>query len=117
MVCLKNEEGEWIDDQNDISSCFAAFYENLFAGSGPRNFDSVLSYVKPVVSEDDNVCLMAPVKEEEIKEVAFELGSLKAPGPDGFPGIFYHHSWEVVGPEICRMVKGLFVNGGRCSFA
>ena len=91
-------------------SCFANFYKDLFAGTGQRELNSVLSYVEPMVTEADNICLMAPVREEEIKQVAFELGSLKAPGPDGFPGIFYHHTWEVVGPDICRVVERLFNN-------
>lgn len=78
--------------------------------------ENVLSYVGPVVSEDDNLIIMAPVSEEEIKSVAFELGGLKAPGPDGFPGLFYHHSWEEVGLDICRVVRSLFENKDEVAF-
>lgn len=65
-MCLKNDQGNWIDDQREISECFINFYKDLFAGSGPRNFEPVLSYVDPVITEADNLGLMAPVREEEI---------------------------------------------------
>lgn len=34
---------------------------------------------------------------EEIKAAVFQLGALKAPGPDGFPALFFHHYWKEVG--------------------
>lgn len=33
---------------------------------------------------------------EEVKAVVFDLGALKAPGPDGFSGSFYQAYWEIV---------------------
>lgn len=43
------------------------------------------------VSVEVNVELIKPITDEEIKSAAFQLGSLKAPGPDGYSGIFYHN--------------------------
>ncbi|KAL6227497.1 hypothetical protein ACLB2K_001454 [Fragaria x ananassa] len=43
--------------------------------------------VRSVISEEINQDLMAPVLEEEVRVAIFQLGALKAPGPDGFPGI------------------------------
>lgn len=40
--------------------------------------------------------LMKPVSIEEVKEAAFQKGSTKAPGPDGFNGVFYHNYWEII---------------------
>ncbi|CAL9030237.1 unnamed protein product [Prunus brigantina] len=50
----------------------------------------------------------SPVSDEEIKEVAFQLGASKAPGPDGFSGIFYHNYWEIIREDLCKMVKAFF---------
>lgn len=47
----------------------------------------------------------------EIKTAAFQLGSLKAPGPDGYPGYFYQHHWDIVGPSLCYAVKSFFQGG------
>lgn len=55
--------------------------------------------------------LTLPVTEAEIKIATFQLGAFKAPGPDGFNGHFYQHTWEEVRISVCKMVKGFFENG------
>ncbi|KAL6212007.1 hypothetical protein ACLB2K_017230 [Fragaria x ananassa] len=45
---------------------------------------------------------MAPVLEEEVRAAVFQLGALKAPSPDGFPGLFYHKYWCIVKDIITR---------------
>lgn len=45
---------------------------------------------------------------EEIKGAVFQLGALKAPGPDGFPAIFFQHYWKEVGVAITEMVQHFF---------
>lgn len=51
---------------------------------------------------------MAPLSDEEIKLAAFQLGSSKAPGPDGFNGKFYQSSWGTVGPQVRYMAQEFF---------
>lgn len=34
--------------------------------------------------------LIAPFSLEKVKNAAFQMGALKSPGPNGFPGLFYH---------------------------
>ncbi|KAL6183177.1 hypothetical protein ACLB2K_044588 [Fragaria x ananassa] len=45
---------------------------------------------------DMNRDLLAPFSMDEVKDAAFQLGALKAPGPDGFPGLFYRKYWSIV---------------------
>ncbi|KAF7820595.1 reverse transcriptase [Senna tora] len=54
----------------------------------------------------DNSSLCKPVSVEEVKAAAFELGGLKAPGPDGFSGIFYHHSWCIRSVRYKLLLSG-----------
>ena len=51
------------------------------------------------------------MNEEEIKTAVFELGAVKAPGPDGFNGIFYQKYWEIVKEGMVQAVKGFFHGG------
>lgn len=70
-----------------------------------------LAVVDPVIIGDMNDRLTRSVSEEEIKTAVFQLGSLKAPGPDGYPGFFYQHYWEAIGPEVCRAIQCFFERG------
>ncbi|KAF7843116.1 reverse transcriptase [Senna tora] len=47
-----------------------------------RDMDYVLSFVNKKVSVEDNESLMREVSVDEVKRAAFDLGALKAPGPD-----------------------------------
>lgn len=48
---------------------------------------------------------------EEVRKAVFQMGPLKAPGSDGFPGLFYQKYWEVVGDDVFNTVKEFFQNG------
>lgn len=68
----------------------------------------VLQYVKPLISEKINSNLTANFTIEEVKEAVFQLGAVKALGPDGFSSTFYHSYWDVVGNDICQVVFHFF---------
>lgn len=46
-----------------------------------------------------------------MKNAVHQLGGFKAPGLDGFGGLFYQHSWDVVGAHVCGYVKDFFSKG------
>ena len=48
---------------------------------------------------------------DEIKKVEFGMKALKAPGPDGFPALFYKHHWDIVGDQLVFAVQSFFLNG------
>ncbi|KAM5583543.1 hypothetical protein ABKV19_003435 [Rosa sericea] len=58
-----------------------------------------------------NVDLVAPISLEEVRDATFQLGALKAPGPDGFPGLFYHKYWRIVNDVVWETSKDF--NAGR----
>jgi hypothetical protein len=57
-----------------------------------------------------NLDLLKPFFDEEIKEATWQLGDLKAPGPDGFPGCFFKKYWITIGAEVCDVVRS-FISG------
>lgn len=83
---------------------------NLFSSEGPRGWSDVLGNVDSVVSEDINALLLAPVTEDEVHQAVVQLGLLKAPGPDGFPGVFYQKFWPIV-KDIVSGAPSSFLNG------
>lgn len=111
VVKLKRDDGQWTEDSSDIANSFSLFYSNLFSTKGPRDYSEVLDYVQQIVDVNDNALLAAPVGMEEVKAAVFDLGALKAPGPDGYSGLFYHHAWNTVGSQVCKLVQDFFTDG------
>jgi hypothetical protein len=60
-------------------------------------------------TENESLCLVP--SGDEIKRVVFETNPLKAPGPDGLPGLFYKHYWPIVGSQVVVVVQCFFQEG------
>ena len=72
---------------------------------GRRKWESILEYVSPVVTDELNELLQVPFSDIEIKEATMQMGGLKASGPDGFQGAFYHSFWDILREEVNVLVK------------
>ena len=57
-----------------------------------------------------NVALCKEVTEAEIQRAVKQLGPLKAPGKDGFPGFFFRKYWDIVGVQVSSAVKEFFTS-------
>lgn len=44
--------------------------------------------------------LERPFEQDEIKKVVMSMPAEKAPGPDGFIGLFYKKWWPVIGADL-----------------
>lgn len=58
-----------------------------------------------------NEHLMKPFMAEDVKQAAFSIGDLKAPGPDGLHAIFFKRCWHFIGEEITVEVFSAINNG------
>ena len=58
-----------------------------------------------------NQFLTDPITELEITEAAYQMGRIKAPGLDGFPGVFYQHNWDLIKEDVFFMVTNFFNTG------
>ena len=89
MLSLKRDDRIWVDEEVRIMENFKNFYEKLFWTERNGEYGDTLDIIPRVVNEEMNKRLIKEVSEEEVMKVAFELGAMKAPGPDGFNGVFY----------------------------
>lgn len=90
VVTLMNSIGEWIDNPCQFRKLVDEYFMELFKSSGQREWVDILDCVIPKVTNDMNALLSNEVSMDEVKDAALLMGGLKAPRPDGFPGIFYH---------------------------
>ena len=51
-----------------------------------------------------NAALVAPSREDEVKEALKQMAPLKALGLDGMPPLFYQHFWGVVDRDVTNSV-------------
>ncbi|KAI9079292.1 hypothetical protein K1719_038777 [Acacia pycnantha] len=61
VLKLRNANGVWLEDKKEIHGVFSNYYKDLFSTGGPRQMDQALTYVKKVVSNEDNTALTQPI--------------------------------------------------------
>ena len=44
-------------------------------------------------------------------QAAFQIGGWKAPGPDGYPAMFFQTYWDILGEDIWHMLEHFFRSG------
>jgi hypothetical protein len=71
----------------------ADFFKNLYKNDTEVDPKMILELVQPKVTEEMNKDLLREYCDEEIGDALFQIGPLKAPGPDGFPTRFFQRNW------------------------
>ena len=72
------------------------------------DWSGVIEVILRMVNEEMNNELVKEVSEEEIVKPVFQLGTLEAPRPNGFNGLFYQKYWEIVKDSVVETVKSFF---------
>ena len=110
IAAIKNDNGDWVYDEDEIKSIAANFYKNLFTEEN-GDYNSIhtdISY--PTLSSDQLLGLNNNIKQEEIDQAFMSMGALKAPGPDGLNALFFQSQWGKVGQVSSNFIQHLFAN-------
>lgn len=94
IICLKDKDGVWRTEPKEIASLIKGHFQELYKPPPPppppvQDFNDLVSLIDPVISLTSNERLVREISYDEVKLVAFQLGPLKAPGLDGFSGVFF----------------------------
>ncbi|KAL9665225.1 hypothetical protein QQ045_020638 [Rhodiola kirilowii] len=111
---LQDSQGGIHEDQRQILEIVTSYFSNIFrssSGGSGAGLDAQLASISPVISKDMNSALLKDISEEEVKMAVFSLGSLKAPGVDGFPAIFYQKHWDLIKSSVIKEVKDFWACG------
>lgn len=108
---LKGEDGNWSDDPQQMKQMANEFFKSLYSAEHGVRPTQILELVTPKVDQEMNDALCREFSAEEISDALFQMGPLKAPGPDGFPARFFQKNWDTLKEDVVRAVQNFFVDG------
>lgn len=113
ITAITDAEGIVYRGDSEISSAATQYFNNLFKSShiSETLLTDIFRDFPQRVTEEINADLTKEVTDEEIRKAVFDIGPHKAPGPDGFTGIFYQQFWADIHPAIINEVKKFFAEG------
>jgi hypothetical protein len=87
------------------------FFQNLYTRDEVINPHIITDFLSSCIDDETNRTLYAPFSDKEISDALFQIGPLKAPGPDGFPARFLQRNWDLLKGEVTLAVQNFFANG------
>jgi hypothetical protein len=90
---LIGDDGVTYEDVSTLHQMATNYFQNLFTADDSLDPSPVIELLEPCISEGTNESLCAEFSDKEISDALFQIGPLKAPGPDGFPARFFQRNW------------------------
>lgn len=105
---IQNEEGEWMENQNDIAEAAVEFYKDQFTRQDHDIDWDILNDLPKLINEDASVLMHSIPSKEEVHQAVMGLNRTSAGGPDGMTRAFYQDTWDIIGDDVYEMVKAFF---------
>jgi hypothetical protein len=110
------DRGRSLRTQEEIAQYVQNYYKELYRKdylceiniAARRDY---LRSVPPMVSQEQNDSLTAPITDLEVELAIKALPTNKAAGPDGVPMEFYKETWELVGANIKDLMNETLEKG------
>ncbi|KAG7556773.1 Reverse transcriptase domain [Arabidopsis suecica] len=105
IEALKNEEGQWVSDKQQLEQLAINYYQRLYS---MEDVDAIVEKL-PIngfvrLTHEEETGLNKSFTAQEVEASIRSMGKYKAPGPDGFQPVFYQHCWEFVGNSVVSFV-------------
>ncbi|CAN1120865.1 Transposon TX1 uncharacterized 149 kDa protein [Linum perenne] len=102
---LKDDDGNWVEDSEQLLDMVTSHFKNFCQESSDQL--GTLRGFSDHIQDIYRRLLEKSFTANDIREAVKTMGSLKAPGKDGFGPIFYQQCWNVVGRGFVDFI-------GRC---
>ncbi|KAL0451733.1 UNVERIFIED_CONTAM: Retrovirus-related Pol polyprotein from type-1 retrotransposable element R2 [Sesamum latifolium] len=98
---IQNEEGRWLDKEEDIQDHIETYFGNIFPTRNPsEEFERGTEAILVRIYHDMMQELSKPYTVEEISHALSQMAPLKSPEPDGMPLYFFQKYWHVVQEDV-----------------
>lgn len=108
---IMNNENNWVEEVEEIVDVATDYFENIFKAGECDQLDECLAIVHHKVNPNMQEILSSEYSAEEIKAVLFQIGPIKALGPDGMNDLFYQKFWHIFGDDVINEVLDFFNTG------
>lgn len=104
---IKDIEGNWISQKGDLKNnavnCIMDLFKNNEGGYIPQG--SLNLFLEDLAKNIDTV-----VSHDDVRQAAFSIGALRAPGEDGILALFHQQAWKTCRKNFTNFVKVCFGN-------
>ncbi|XP_010236428.1 uncharacterized protein LOC104584030 [Brachypodium distachyon] len=108
---LKDSNGNWKMEPPELEKLATDYFKDIFTHDPGLNHRLVSDLFSPKITEHMNTELCKDFSVQEISNALFQIGPIKAPGPDGFPARFYQRNWDTLKDDIVAEVQRFFATG------
>ncbi|XP_072074464.1 uncharacterized protein [Arachis hypogaea] len=108
IVKLRNNNGIWCEEIKAVKSIVSNFFTDLYRDERPKRPTIRCSWQYKRLEEEQKQMLERMPIPSEIEEAIHSIGSLKAPGEDGYPALFFKENWKVLQCSICAFIQKLW---------
>lgn len=111
---IKNENGDLLYSQDDISKEVVKHFKNAYKRETSREFKDILWGLDPfpcMFKDEDNERIFAAVSKEELLSVMRSFKKDKCPGPDGWAIDIFIHFYDIMKKDILGMVEETRIQG------
>lgn len=109
---IQDEEGNTTKGHKNIELVFQNYFRTLFQFSGKHN-SSLTELLPGQIIDLENETLTRDFTEDEVKLTLSQMGSFKAPGPDGYHAYFFLKT-RTTSDQVMSVFNGFHEN---CTFS
>ena len=99
---------------DDLAQLGKSHLENLFKEDQQTTIAEIIQvsqFFPKIITEEDNSDLMEEVTNEELKATLHSFQRDKSPGPVGWVVEFFLAAFEIIGPDLLKLVEESRING------
>lgn len=104
IMKLQNNDDQVVEWNNGLEDTMIEYFNNLLKASNTQ-WDDVVNCISQKITEEQNIELLKPVEDKEVKTTLFHMHPDKSPGPDDMNPTFYQKCWSIVGKDIIQLLK------------